>query len=59
MLLDLLIELGFFNKYSENLRGMRTSSKNIILTGKEKSDIIQENLYKVLCAILNLFPSQQ
>lgn len=59
MLLDALVELGFMSKKSPNLRNMRTSSKNILLTGKEQSNIIQENLYKVLCAILNLFPTQQ
>lgn len=40
VLLDALIELGFFSKKSPNLRNMRTSSNNILMTGKELSHII-------------------
>ena len=56
-LLEALLELGFFNKQTRNLRGMRTSKKNILLTGNDNSNIVQENLYKVLCAILGLQPT--
>lgn len=59
VLLDALIHLGFLFKSCPNLRAMRSSNKNILLTGKEMSHIIQENFYKVCCAILNFVPTQQ
>lgn len=59
VLLDALLHLGFVPKSCPYLRSMRTSNKNILLTGKEMSPVIQENLYKLLCAVLNCVPTQQ
>lgn len=59
VLLDALLHLGFVHKSCAALRSMRTSNKNILLTGKEMSPVIQENLYKLLCAVLNCVPTQQ
>ena len=55
-LLDALVSLNFISDACPFIEDMRHSKSNIDLVNHDYSSIVQENVFKVCCSVLNLRP---